>query len=64
MSLTKGFYAGSEGDLPPEADRIAVIQKALSSGVSLLDTADFYGEAHRERNITFAMAPSMFLTQC
>lgn len=34
---------GSEAVLGPEADRIAVIQKALSSGVTLLDTADLYG---------------------
>lgn len=42
MSLTKGFYGG-EGDIGPEADRIAVVQKALSGGITLLDTADLYG---------------------
>ncbi len=39
MSLSNG----QEGDLGPEADRIAVIQKALSSGITLLNTADLYG---------------------
>lgn len=42
MSLTKGFYGG-DADLGPEADRIAVIKKALANGISLLDTADLYG---------------------
>lgn len=40
--MTKGFYAG-DADLGPEADRIAVITKALEGGITLLDTADLYG---------------------
>lgn len=42
MSLSKGFY-GADQDLGPEADRLAVIQTALARGVTLLNTADFYG---------------------
>lgn len=40
MSLSKGFYGQDPG---PEAERLAVIRKALSNGVTLLDTADMYG---------------------
>lgn len=39
MSLSMG----PQEQLGPESDRIAVIRKALSSGVTLLDTADMYG---------------------
>lgn len=42
MSLTKGFYGG-EGDVGPEAERLAVLKTALARGVTLLNTADFYG---------------------
>lgn len=31
------------GDLGSEADRVALIQKALATGVTLLNTADMYG---------------------
>ncbi len=39
MSLS----TGRQEELGPERDRIAVIQKALSSGITLLNTADMYG---------------------
>lgn len=42
MSLSKGMYHDAS-NLGPEEDRIAVIHKALSSGVTLLNTADLYG---------------------
>ncbi|KAL0053153.1 hypothetical protein WJX82_001619 [Trebouxia sp. C0006] len=42
MSLSKGMYHDAD-NLGPEEDRIAVIRKALSSGVTLLNTADLYG---------------------
>ena len=42
MSLSKGIYH-DESQLPPEEDRIALIRKAFSSGVTLLSTADLYG---------------------
>jgi len=42
MSLSKGMYHDAD-NLGPEEDRIAVIRKALSSGVTLLNTADMYG---------------------
>ncbi len=42
MSLSKGMYH-EDSNLGPEEDRIAVIRKALSSGVTLLNTADLYG---------------------
>ena len=42
MSLSKGMYHGVD-KLGPEEDRIAVIHKALASGVTLLNTADLYG---------------------
>ena len=55
MSLTKGFYGG-EGDLGPEDDRISVIKTALAKGVTLLNTADFYGpyENHLLIGMVFA----------
>ena len=42
MSLSKGAYHDAS-TLGPEEDRIALIRKALSSGVTLLNTADMYG---------------------
>ena len=42
MSLSKGMYHDAD-NLGPEEDRIAVIRKALSIGVTLLNTADLYG---------------------
>lgn len=42
MSLTKGFYH-DDSTLGPEEPRIDVIRTALSNGVTLLNTADFYG---------------------
>ena len=42
MSLSKGFY-NEEKSLGPEEDRIGVIREALSSGVTMFDTADAYG---------------------
>lgn len=42
MSLTKGFYH-DDSTLGPEEDRIAVIRTAFSKGITLLNTADFYG---------------------
>ncbi len=42
MSLSKGMYHDAS-QLGPEEDRIGVIQKALSSGVTLLNSADMYG---------------------
>lgn len=42
MSLTKGFYH-DDSTLGPEEPRIEVIRTALSNGVTLLNTADFYG---------------------
>lgn len=39
MSLS----TGRQEELGPERDRIAVIQKALSSGITLVNTADMYG---------------------
>ncbi len=42
MSLSKGFYH-EEQSLGPEEDRMGVIREALSSGLTLLDTADAYG---------------------
>lgn len=39
MSLSMG----PQEQLGPASDRIAVIHRALSSGVTLLDTADMYG---------------------
>ena len=42
MSLSKGAYGG-EADIGSEEDRIAVIQTALSKGVTMLSTADLYG---------------------
>lgn len=40
MSLTNAF---KDEDFPSEQELITVIQKALTSGVSLLNTADLYG---------------------
>lgn len=42
MSLSKGFYH-EEKSLGPEEDRMGVIREALSSGLTLLNTADAYG---------------------
>ncbi|KAL3134379.1 hypothetical protein ABBQ38_006633 [Trebouxia sp. C0009 RCD-2024] len=42
VSLTKGFYY-DDSTLGPEEDRIAAIRTALLKGVTLLNTADFYG---------------------
>ena len=42
MSLSKGMYH-DESQLGPEEDRIALIHKAFSHGVTLLSTADLYG---------------------
>jgi predicted oxidoreductase len=42
MSLSKGFYH-DEKSLGPEVDRMSVIREALSSGLTLLNTADAYG---------------------
>ena len=42
MSLSKGFYHEEIG-LGSEEDRIGVIHKVLSSGLTLLSTADAYG---------------------
>ena len=57
MSLSKGFYGPDPGS---EADRVAVIRKALSSGVTLLDTADMYGpyENHVLIGMTFVEPPA------
>ncbi|KAL3146583.1 hypothetical protein ABBQ32_000822 [Trebouxia sp. C0010 RCD-2024] len=54
MSLTKGFYH-DDSTLGPEEPRIDVIRTALSNGVTLLNTADFYGPYDNHKLIAKAI---------
>ena len=65
MSLSKGMYH-DESQLPPEEDRIALIHKAFSSGVTLLSTADLYGpyDNHVLIGKQLAYAPKQFRRKC
>ncbi|DBA88950.1 TPA: hypothetical protein ACH3X2_000180 [Trebouxia sp. C0005] len=55
MSLSKGFYHEEIG-LGSEEDRIGVIHKVLSSGLTLLSTADAYGPYDNHKLIGKAIA--------
>jgi len=63
MSLSKGMYHDAD-NLRPEEDRIAVIRKALSSGVTLLSTADLYGPYDNHVLIGKFQLPAVQLLQC
>lgn len=58
MSLS----TGRQEELGPESDRIALIQKALSSGITLLNTADMYGPY--ANHILIGMITSISLKPC
>ncbi|KAL0028014.1 hypothetical protein WJX77_000199 [Trebouxia sp. C0004] len=55
MSLSKGFYH-DEKSLGAEQDRLGVIREALSSGLTLLNTADAYGPYDNQLLIGKAIA--------
>jgi aryl-alcohol dehydrogenase-like predicted oxidoreductase len=50
MGMSPGTYGGSD-----EAESVATIRAAIDSGITLLDTGDFYGMGHNEMLIRRAL---------